>query len=127
VCVTNFLINHTLDIVVLHFQNGIFVGPALSVPFMLLSVYGIGTGSKLIPTIIRLAMYFSYLRYALEGLVASLYGQGRPTLYCPSTEIYCQLREPKALLKEVGMEDINYWVDFAALLGFFFLFKVSYY
>lgn len=101
------------------------MGPALSVPFMLLAVYGLGTGSRLIPAIIRLAMYFSYLRYGLEGLVVAIYGKDRTTLYCPSTEIYCNLREPRALLKEVGMEDVNYWVDFTAMILFFVLFKVG--
>ncbi|XP_054261169.1 ATP-binding cassette subfamily G member 4-like [Macrosteles quadrilineatus] len=127
ICLMMGIISESLGLAIasrLNIVNGIFVGPALSVPFMLLSVYGLGTGSKLIPTLIRAAMYFSYLRYALEGLVASLYGQGRPTLYCPSTEIYCQLREPRALLKEVGMEDVNYWIDFCALIIFFFLFKI---
>nr|QIK02748.1 ATP-binding cassette sub-family G member 1-like protein [Nilaparvata lugens] len=108
----------------LNIVNGIFVGPAVSVPLMLLAVYGLGTGSKYIPSHIRFAMYFSYLRYGLEGLISSIYGGGRTKMVCPDSEIYCQLREPKALLKEVGMEDVNYWLDIAALAVSFLVFKV---
>nr|AIN44110.1 ATP-binding cassette sub-family G member 1-like protein [Laodelphax striatellus] len=108
----------------LNIVNGIFVGPAVSVPLMLLAVYGLGTGSKYIPKHIRFAMYFSYLRYGLEGIISSIYGGGRRKMICPDSEIYCQLREPKALLKEVGMEDVNYWVDIAALAVSFLVFKI---
>lgn len=69
-------------------------------------------------------MYTSYLRYGLEGLVVSIYGQNRAAMFCPPSEIYCNLREPKALLKEVGMENVNYWVDLSMMIFFFFLFKV---
>lgn len=108
----------------LNIVNGVFVGPALSVPLMLLAVYGLGTGSKYIPTIIRLAMYMSYLRYGLEGLVSAIYGNNRAPMLCPETEIYCQLKEPRALLKEVGMEDVNYWIDIVALVMSFLVFKI---
>lgn len=69
-------------------------------------------------------MYLSYLRYALEGLVAAIYDGNRAPMYCPETEMYCQLKEPRALLKEVGMEDVNYWVDVIALIGTFIIFKL---
>ncbi|XP_075225271.1 ATP-binding cassette sub-family G member 4-like isoform X2 [Lycorma delicatula] len=108
----------------LNIVNGIFVGPAISVPLMLLAVYGLGSGSNNIPTLIRLAMYFSYLRYGLEGIISSIYGNNRSKLICPESEIYCQLREPKALLKEVGMEDVNYWVDIGALCISVIVFKI---
>lgn len=104
--------------------NGIFVGPVLSVPLMLLAVYGLGTGSKYIPTIVRLFMYLSYLRYGLEGLVLAIYGNNRAQMLCPQQEMYCQLREPRALLKEVGMEDVDYWVDVIALSVTFVIFKI---
>lgn len=63
-----------------------FVGPCLAVPLMLLAVYGLGQGQN-IPVLIRIAMYFSYLRYAMEGLVISIYGGGRPQLPCPEDEV----------------------------------------
>uniref|UniRef100_A0A1B6G7Z6 ABC transporter domain-containing protein n=1 Tax=Cuerna arida TaxID=1464854 RepID=A0A1B6G7Z6_9HEMI len=127
ICLLTAIISESLGLAIasrLNIVNGIFVGPALSVPLMLLAVYGLGTGSRLIPTVIRLAMYLSYLRYGLEGLIIAIYGKNRPTMYCPPSEIYCNLREPRALLKEVGMEGVNYWVDLAAMIFFLLLFKV---
>jgi hypothetical protein len=81
------------------FQNGMFMGPVLSVPLMLLSSYGMGWGDEPVPALIRLAMNFSYLRYGLEGIIVTIYGLDRETLPC-STD-YCHLREPKSLLKHV--------------------------
>lgn len=105
-------------------QNSIFVGPALSVPFMLLAVYGLGTGSEHIPILIRIAMYFSYLRYGLEGLVMAVYGNGRKKMVCPPTQAFCELLYPDELLRQVGMENVNYWVDIVALTVMFILFKL---
>lgn len=104
--------------------NGVFVGPVLSVPLMLLAVYGLGSGSKYIPTIIRLFMHISYLRYGLEGLVSAIYGNNRAAMLCPTEEIYCEFKEPRALLKIVGMEDVDYWVDVVALSVMFLFFKI---
>lgn len=82
-----------------------FVGPAFSVPFMLLAVYGMGNGSddNAIPLHYRMAMSLSYLRYGLEGIVVSIYGDNRAPLICPDTEVYCQLQDPRQLLREVSL------------------------
>ncbi|CAH0387257.1 unnamed protein product [Bemisia tabaci] len=106
--------------------NSVFVGPCLSVPLMLLAAYGLGDSDH-IPILIRLAMYFSYLRYGLEGLTMAIYGDNRAKMMCPTEEMVCELREPRALLKEVGMEDVDYWTDFVALVGIFVLFKLTLY
>lgn len=91
------------------------MGPSLSVPFMLLAVYGMGTGSNHIPVLIKIAMYFSYLRYGLEGMVMAVYGNGRKAMECPSDVVFCEIRYPDELLKLVGMENVNYWFDIVAL------------
>lgn len=108
----------------LNIVNGIFVGPAFSVPFMLLAVYGIGSKVHTIPWWIRISMNLSYLRFGLEGLTVSIYGGKRENLICPDNEIYCPLKMPRSLLKEVGMETANYWIAVAALFGYFLLFKL---
>lgn len=105
-------------------QNSIFVGPALSVPFMLLAVYGMGTGSQHIPILIKTAMFFSYIRYGLEGLVTAIYGNGRQKMICPADKIFCELLYPDELLRQVGMENVNYWFDIAALTVMFIAFKL---
>lgn len=81
-------------------QNGMFAGPVLSVPLMLLACYGMGSGSANIPVLIRIAMKMSYLRYGLEGIIVTMYGSGREQLPCPID--YCHLREPEILLKHVS-------------------------
>uniref|UniRef100_A0A8D9A3F0 ATP-binding cassette sub-family G member 1 n=1 Tax=Cacopsylla melanoneura TaxID=428564 RepID=A0A8D9A3F0_9HEMI len=113
-----FAISSQLNVV-----NSVFVGPALSVPFMLLAIYGLGTGSNHIPPLIRLGMYGSYLRYGLEGIVLALY-ENRPVMECPNKEIFCELRHPNLLIERVGMEGCNYWVDVMALLFIMSLFKI---
>lgn len=94
---------------------------------MLLAVYGMGTGSQHIPILIRIAMYFSYIRYGLEGLVMAVYGNGREKMVCPSTKIFCELLYPDELLKQVGMENVNYWFDLFALTVIFIVLKLSCY
>lgn len=91
-----------------------FIGPVITVPFLIFSVYGMGFKEE-IPFYMRILMYSSYLRYALEGIVVSVYGNNRPRMICPSEEVYCHLREPETLLSEVGMVGIIYWVDVLAL------------
>jgi len=84
-----------------------FVGPASTVPFMLLAVYGMGQGSdpNTIPLIFRLGMSLSYLRYGLEGIVISIF-QDRRSLECPPHEALCELRDPKVLMREVSTDTI---------------------
>lgn len=91
---------------------------------MLLAVYGMGTGSEHIPILIRIAMYFSYIRYGLEGLVTAVYGSGRQKMVCPSTKVFCELLYPDELLRQVGMEHVSYWFDFMALTVIFVSFKL---
>jgi hypothetical protein len=91
---------------------------------MLLAVYGLGTSSENVPIPIRIAMYGSYLRIGLEGLIASVYGDDRAQLYCPEEEIYCQLKSPKALLKEVGMEKAEFWFSTYILIIYYLAFQL---
>lgn len=99
-----------------------FVGPVLTVPLMLLAVYGFGSGANGIPILIRIAMYFSYLRYSLEGLITAML-HNRPNLPCPDTEEFCYYSDLKYFVKQVGMENSIYWVDIVALVVCYFIFR----
>ncbi|XP_057335911.1 ATP-binding cassette sub-family G member 1-like [Microplitis mediator] len=112
-----FAIASTLSIV-----NGMFVGPAITVPLMLVAVQGLGSPDPL-PIYRTLVMYSSYIRYALEALIISTYGYNREKLPCPPEEDYCHYRVPRELLRAMGMENCVFWVDFAALVGILILFK----
>ncbi|CAD6242592.1 GSCOCT00009528001.2-RA-CDS [Cotesia congregata] len=112
-----FAIASTLSIV-----NGMFVGPALTVPLMLVAVQGLGSPDPL-PIYRTLVMYLSYIRYGLEALIISTYGYNREKLPCPSEEVYCHYRVPRELLRAMGMEHCVFWVDFAALVFILMAFK----
>lgn len=108
-------------------QNSVFFGPCIACPMMLLASFGLGYDEDEIPAIIRLGMNFSYLRHGVEGLVMAVYGDGRGRLDCPSTEHYCELRDPSALFKTVGMSGVTYWRSMSALCAMFVAFKVASY
>lgn len=127
VCVLTTFISESFGLMissVLNLVNGMFLGPCLSVPIMLLAVYGIGQGSD-IPPLIRFAMYFSYLRYGMEGLIIAIYGNGRPVLPCPEEVDICPLRDPAYLIKFMGMGNVIFWVDILALITCFLVFRLA--
>lgn len=92
---------------------------------MLLSVYGIGTGKDDIPIFVRVLMSFSYLRYALEGIIQAIYGFGRTDMFCPPDVNFCPYKKPAFLLRIMGFEDVNINVSILALISFYVLFNLS--
>ncbi|KAE9541600.1 hypothetical protein AGLY_003591 [Aphis glycines] len=107
--------------------NSVFFGPCVACPMMLLASFGLGYEENEIPAIIKLGMNFSYLRHGVEALVMSVYGNGRGRLECPKTTDYCDIRDPSALFKTVGMSDVTYWGSMSALCCMFLAFKVASY
>ncbi|XP_076296280.1 ATP-binding cassette sub-family G member 1 isoform X1 [Lasioglossum baleicum] len=108
---------------ILNIVNGTFVGPALSVPLMLVAVQGIGE-TEALPIYRRLIMYLSYIRYGLEGLITVLYGYNRGKLYCPPSEIFCEFQMPKQILLTMQMEHVVVWVDIVALVIILVVLKI---
>lgn len=108
------------------FQNSMFVGPVVTVPMMLLAVYGIGFGKGVvIPGYIRALMSVSYLRYGLEGIIAAIYHYDRADMICPENEVYCQYRNAKYLMVTMGFESVHFGVSVLALIFFYFLFNAG--
>lgn len=103
----------------LMFQNGVFLGPVCSVPFVLFS--GFFVNFDTIPNYLYWFTYLSYIRYAFEGVIISIYGYNRPKLKC-STD-FCLFKSPGRFLQELNMEDAMYWVDAAALAAIFVLLR----
>ncbi|KAF5272448.1 hypothetical protein FQR65_LT04916 [Abscondita terminalis] len=127
ICVLTTFISESFGLMissVLNMVNSMFMGPCLSVPLMLLAVYGIGQGND-IPVLIRIAMYFSYLRYGMEGLIIAIYGNNREILPCPEDEDICPLRDPKLLISIMGMENVIFWVNVLALIVCFLVFRLA--
>ncbi|XP_068085349.1 ATP-binding cassette sub-family G member 4 isoform X2 [Anabrus simplex] len=111
----------------LNLTNAMFVGPSLTVPLMLLSTYGMGQRLEFIPLVIRMGMILSYMRYGLEGLVVSIYGNGRLPLDCPEDIILCEMRYPRELLRQMGMENASVGISFAGLIASFMMFRCASY
>lgn len=103
-----------------------FVGPVVTVPMMLLAVYGIGFGKGVvIPGYVRALMSVSYLRYGLEGIIAAIYHYGRSDMVCPDDEVYCQYRSAKYLMQTMGFETVHFGVSVFMLIFFYLLFNAG--
>lgn len=105
-----------------------FVGPVLTVPMMLLAVYGIGYGRDVfVHPYVKFLMSLSYLRYGLEGIISSIYGYKREDMICPDNEFYCQFKTPEYLLRNMGFENVDYALSISALCGFYIVFNLTAY
>ncbi|XP_063531758.1 ATP-binding cassette sub-family G member 1-like [Cydia strobilella] len=119
ICVVVALISESMGTVIsstLNVVNSVFLGPALSVPLMLLAVYGIGYGDTPAPLFWRLARACSFMRYGIEGLVVAIYGPPRDDLICPNHVDYCEYKNAKYFVKLMGMSGVSFWTDLGVLL-----------
>lgn len=125
ICMLTGIISESFGLLVatnLNIVNAMFVGPVAVVPLMLLAVYGFGSGAENIPILIRISMYFSYLRYSMEGLINVML-KDRPKLPCPETEEYCIFTDLKFFIKTMGMENTIFWLDIVVLIFCIILFR----
>ena len=99
--------------------NGTFLGAISTCAF--LAFAGFLVLFDHMPRFMYYVTYVSYLRYAFEAMVHSVYGFNRPNLPCPTTDDmeYCQYRIPKVVLKELAIADTNYWVNVGILVAHF--------
>ncbi|CAH1236090.1 unnamed protein product [Diabrotica balteata] len=101
--------------------NGIFFG-AVGLCFFL----SVG-GFLIIFTHMSKAMYFlsyiSYVSFSVEGVMQAIYGYDRGPLHCPEEAEFCQYVSPELVLKDIGMNKPNYWVDIIYLTCTFLTFR----
>ncbi|XP_073949545.1 ATP-binding cassette sub-family G member 1-like [Choristoneura fumiferana] len=119
ICLVTALISESMGTVIsatLSVVNAVFLGPSLSVPLMLLAVYGIGSGDVPPPLIWRLARACSFMRYSVEGLVAAIYGPPRDDLICPDHVDYCEFKSVAYFVQLMGMSGVSFWMDFGVLV-----------
>lgn len=102
-------------------QNGVFLAPVMSVPFLLFS--GFFVSFDAIPVYLRWITYLSYIRYGFEGTALSIYSFGREKLRCFQT--YCHFKAPQTTLEELDMLDADYTLDIVALVIIFLLLRIA--
>lgn len=104
-------------------QNGVFLAPVMSVPFLLFS--GFFVSFDAIPVYLRWITYLSYIRYGFEGTALATYGYGREKLKCFQT--YCHFKSPLTTLEELDMLNASFTLDIIALVCIFFILRISAY
>ncbi|KAK4886491.1 hypothetical protein RN001_002762 [Aquatica leii] len=104
-------------------QNGVFLAPVMSVPFLLFS--GFFVSFDAIPIYLRWITYLSYIRYGFEGTALATYSFDRPKLKCSIA--HCHFKIPTTTLEELDMIDSDYRIDIAALVTIFFVLRVAAY
>ncbi|XP_018565251.1 ATP-binding cassette sub-family G member 4 isoform X1 [Anoplophora glabripennis] len=102
-------------------QNGVFLAPVMSVPFLLFS--GFFVSFDAIPIYLRWITYLSYIRYGFEGTALATYGFNRPKLECFTS--YCHFKSPDTTLEELDMNKSSYTLDIVALVVIFFVLRIS--
>ncbi|XP_034187732.1 ATP-binding cassette subfamily G member 4 isoform X1 [Osmia lignaria lignaria] len=101
-------------------QNGVFLAPVMSVPFLLFS--GFFVSFDAIPVYLRWITYLSYIRYGFEGTALATYSFGREKLKC--FQIYCHFKNPETTLEELDMLDADFTLDILALLLIFLVLRI---
>lgn len=104
-------------------QNGVFLAPVMSVPFLLFS--GFFVSFDAIPIYLRWITYLSYIRYGFEGTALATYSFDRPKLKCSAP--YCHFKSPMTTLEELDMVESSYSLDIIALVVIFFVLRVAAY
>ncbi|KAL1505859.1 hypothetical protein ABEB36_005321 [Hypothenemus hampei] len=102
-------------------QNGVFLAPVMSVPFLLFS--GFFVSFDAIPIYLRWITYLSYIRYGFEGTALATYGFDRVKLKCFVS--YCHFKSPQITLEELDMVNSSYLIDVVALLAIFFVLRIA--
>ncbi|XP_015108961.1 ATP-binding cassette sub-family G member 4 [Diachasma alloeum] len=104
-------------------QNGVFLAPVMSVPFLLFSGFFVSFDS--IPVYLRWITYLSYIRYGFEGTALATYAFDRPKLKCHQP--YCHFKNPTTTLEELDMLNADFTLDILALILIFVVLRVAAY
>ncbi|CAB3368406.1 Hypothetical predicted protein [Cloeon dipterum] len=102
-------------------QNGVFLAPVMSVPFLLFS--GFFVSFDAIPIYLRWITYLSYIRYGFEGTALATYAFGREKLKC--SQVHCHFKKPETTLEELDMLDADYRLDIIALVVIFIILRIA--
>lgn len=122
ICILTSLVAQSLGLLIgagLSVEAGVFLGPVSTIPTILFS--GFFVNFDTIPGYLQWVTWISYVRYAFEGAMISIYGMDRDKLEC--SEMYCHFRSPKKFLEEMSMDKSEYWLDATALIVIFIVLR----
>uniref|UniRef100_A0A182F511 Uncharacterized protein n=1 Tax=Anopheles albimanus TaxID=7167 RepID=A0A182F511_ANOAL len=94
-------------------QSSVFVSIIIMVPASLFSGFFVPLRDA--SMLVRPLMYVSFVRYAFEGAIHSIYGFDRPDLDCP--QVFCYFRKLQRFRDFVSLPDLAYGYDLLALLA----------
>ncbi|XP_055593429.1 ATP-binding cassette sub-family G member 4 [Uranotaenia lowii] len=104
-------------------KNGAIFGPFFICPFLIFSGFFIHLSDA--HPMMHWLFYVSFLKYALQGATAAIFGFDRPKMECAETETYCHFVLPKKFLKEIDMVGADFVEAVIALTVIFFVFRVT--
>ena len=99
----------------------VFVAPAGSIPFLLFSGFFVNLNA--IPPYMTWIAYISFMRYAFEGSMLSVYANDRPPLSCSLP--YCHFRYADKFLEHFDIAHNSYHWSVVGLLVAFIVIRVA--
>lgn len=101
----------------------VFVAPVMALPFVILCGYLIRFSAM--PIFVTWLTYSSFMRYAFEGAMITIYGNDRPPLNC--SQSYCMFRHSEYFLEQFDMTESSYLWSTVAMLVIIVALKFSAY
>lgn len=92
------------------------------VPSCVVAVYGMGFGQFIEP-FMNFLMSMSYVRYLLVATCASLYNH-RKEMYCSPEHSICLYKDPKLILRDLGMLNKSMVHQFIVLINFYIFIRI---
>lgn len=101
------------------------VGPPVTIPFLLFGGFFLNSGS--VPVYFKWLSYFSWFRYANEGLLINQWADVQPgEITCTSTNTTCP-SSGKVILETLNFSENNLPFDYLGLIALILIFRISAY
>ncbi|XP_063709394.1 ABC transporter G family member 2-like [Culicoides brevitarsis] len=102
-------------------KYGAIFGPFFISPFLIFSGFFIRIVDA--PGILTWLFHVSFLKYALEGAVLSIFGYNRPEMQCD--EIFCYYKKPKKFIQDMALDNGSFLHACISLTVMFLVLRVA--